>query len=178
MPRCRFSSQQKTKKEEKEGGKRSWRLPDPGLSPPPAQGRFAGRTQSRARTLPTRPLAGGPGVSPGSRKRFHTTQTPLPTPRWILPADAPVDTTCWRPGGYYRLLHVRRLQREGGGVGGGGVRGRRHRVLQAFNRLGPRWSGAITYAPQTQQVGLLGTERLAPHRQQPAQPWAALRLPA
>ena len=40
-------------------------------------------------------------------------------------------------------------------MGGGGVRGRRHRVLQAFNRLGPRWSGAITYAPQTQQVGFL-----------------------
>ena len=52
-------------------------------------------------------------------------------------------------------------------MGGGGVRGRRHRVLQAFNRLGPRWSGAITYAPQTQQVGLLGTERLAPHSDQP-----------
>ena len=101
---------ERRRSKEEGGGKRSWRLPDPGLSPPPAQGRFAGRTQSCARTRPTRPLAGGPGVSPGSRKkRFHTTQTPLPTPRWILPADAPVDTTCWRPGGYYRLLHVRRL---------------------------------------------------------------------
>ena len=48
-------------------------------------------------------------------------------------------------------------------MGGGGARGRRHRVLQAFNPPCPRWAGAILSAPQTQQVGLLGTERLAPH---------------
>ena len=62
-------------------------------------------------------------------------------------------------------------------MGGGGVRGRaRHRVLQAFNRLGPRWSGAITYAPQTQQVGLLGTERLAHNEELNASPACAAQI--
>ena len=42
-----------------------------------------------------------------------------------------------------------------------------YRALQAFNQPGPRWAGVIISAPQTQQVGLLGTERLAPHSDQP-----------